>query len=340
MRFNGWEYIKDKKGFRILPDKEISEPLSFVKYYSLTDYNSDALMNSYLFFSHPLSINDPFDSCHQLVNLGLFSERQLVKLLFKNRNFVISQFELTYKQIETQVSYYIKKDKNELLKMCLTFFWNFIFKDYGILSLAKFDTDMLMWSYYSNHQGFAIKLKKNLFENLVDIIGPFPMNYSNSYETIYPRSVRLEDDKLLYVTNIKSSQWAHENEWRFLVNRNNMSIPNYNDNNLSESKRKVNYDLKNIETIYLGYKFFTGNITKSFLEEDKELYQFNCDKEKKNTDSLKVNILNFVIDNNIELKGIETEDNNTFKLKAVNYKVTVHVRDKEYLVERNKINFN
>ena len=30
MKLNEWEYIKDKKGLKVMPDKEITQPKSFV----------------------------------------------------------------------------------------------------------------------------------------------------------------------------------------------------------------------------------------------------------------------------------------------------------------------
>jgi len=58
MIFNNWKYIKDKRGARIIPDSEIPLPNSFIKYYGLNEKSIDATINGYLFFSHPLILND------------------------------------------------------------------------------------------------------------------------------------------------------------------------------------------------------------------------------------------------------------------------------------------
>jgi hypothetical protein len=69
----------------------------------------------------------------------------------------------------------------------------------------------LIWSYYNNHQGFALELYNQLFDS-GDVIGAFPINYAENYETIFPRSIKLDMEQLLYFTNVKSSQWRHEKE--------------------------------------------------------------------------------------------------------------------------------
>jgi hypothetical protein len=326
--FNGWKY-QEQNGGRIIPSKETPIPEFFVKYYSLTKYNVDALKKSYLFFTHPFTLNDPFDSCRQLVNLKMFSKRQFIKLNFTNWRFAKPKEPLNEKLIEKKISEWYDKNNSEFLDFNLTFFWNIVFKDWGILSLSDIDNNLLMWSYYTNHLGFAIRFKYDLF-NDQDVIGPFPINYAESYKTIYPRSVKIERKNLLYITNVKSKYWSHENEWRFLVNRQNMSIPKYNDTSLSLEKRKVNYKLDKINDIIIGYKFFEDNITTSYYGKGKRLYRF--DPINNTRDILRLEILDFVIENNIPLKEVEIEEDNTFRLKIVNLKIDCKVKGKEYFM--------
>lgn len=330
MNFNDWKYINDKHGARIVPNKEISSPKSFVKYYGLNENSIDALNNKYLFFSHPLILNDPFDSCRQLVSLNKFSERQFVKLHERNQNFVTPNQTFSLEKIKFQTAKWYREDKTDLADSFLTLFWNLIFKDWGILSLAGIDNDMLMWSYYNNHQGFVLEFDNELYNNK-NVIGAFPINYTENYETIFPRSIKLDLEHILYATNVKSLQWSHEKEWRFLVNRENMSIPSYDDPILKVDKRKVNYGAEKVKSIILGYKFFMDNITKTHFGKGKRLYRFQPDKNEK--DVLRLKILNFILDNNIKVREIEIAEDNSFTLNVMDIKLTCKQKGFEYFVE-------
>lgn len=330
MVFNDWKYIKDKQGVRIIPDSEKTMPNSFIKYYGLNGNSIDSLTKSYLFFSHPLILNDPFDSCRQLVSLDKFSERQFVQLQYKNQNLATPGQRFSLEKIQSKVAEWYKKDKMDLADSFLTFFWNLIFKDWGVLSLSGTDNDMLMWSYYNCHQGIALELDNDLFDNK-EIYGPFPMNYVENYETIKPRSIKLDVVELLYVTNVKFSQWNHENEWRFLVKRENMSIPNYDDPFLSLDKRKVNYPKKKLKSIILGYKFFEENMTKTYLGKGKRLYRFK--PEKNDRDKLRLKVIDFALKNNVKLREIEIAEDNSFTLNTMNIKLTCKQNRLEYLIE-------
>jgi len=330
MTFNDWTYINKKGVASVIPNKEIPLPDYFVKYFSLNDYNADALLKSYLYFSHPLILNDPFDSCRQLVDLKEFSERQLVKLYTKNLRYSNPSSQMSDDEIKQYIAYRFRNDKEELLDGFLTLFWNLIFKDWGIMSLSSNPVNMLMWSYYNNHKGFSIRFKNNLFLKN-EILGPFPINYTDSYLPISPQSIRIDLEELLYVTNVKSNDWQHENEWRYLFNCHDMSIPEYKDEQLDENKRKVEYDLDKVDCIILGYKFFFGNITGTYHGKGKRLYQFKPSKD--NYNQLKLDIINFIIDKRILVKEIEIEENNKFELKLVDIIIYPKTEGKEYFVE-------
>ncbi len=329
MIFNNWKYIKDKRGARIIPDSEIPLPNSFIKYYGLNEKSIDATINGYLFFSHPLILNDPFDSCRQLVSLDMFSERQFVKLQERNQRFITPDRRFSLDEIKFKIAKRYREDKDELADSFLTLFWNLIFKDWGILSLAGVDNDMLMWSYYNSHQGFAIEFENQLFDT-PEVHGAFPINYAESYETISPRSIALDIEQLLYVTNVKYSQWRHEKEWRFLVNRENMSIPNYTDPILQLDRRKVKYQRGKIKSIILGYKFFEDNITKTHYGRGKRLYKFHPDKNEK--DKLRLELINYIFDNDIKVREIEISEDNTFSLTVMNIKLICRQKGCEYFV--------
>ena len=124
MIFNDWKYIKDKNGAKVVPDSEIPLPDSFIKYYGLNENSVDAAINGYLFFTHPLILNDSFDSCRQLVSLDKFSERQFVKLQERNQRFITPDRRYSTEEIKFKIAKLYHEDKNELADSFLTFFWN------------------------------------------------------------------------------------------------------------------------------------------------------------------------------------------------------------------------
>ncbi|MBI5539841.1 MAG: DUF2971 domain-containing protein [Bacteroidia bacterium] len=331
MKFNDWEYFCDNQNGSIIPNRKIVLPNSFIKYFSLTEYNVNALINSYLFFSHPLILNDPFDSCRRLISLNKFSESQFINLMIKSNHYVFPDSPKTNDQLENFVKHTLFENKEELLDITLNIYWNLLFKDCGILSLSEIDNDLLMWSYYTNHEGFVIDFNNSLFNNNNEIIGPFPINYSESYITISPESVEMEKENLLYVTNVKSNRWLHEKEWRFILNRENMSIPDYDLPNHSLEKRKINYGFEKINSIILGYKFFKGNLTNKYLGKGKRFFELRPNENV--NDKFKIQILDFLIENKIKTNEMTIEENNTYNLKVSNMKLICVKKGKEYIVE-------
>jgi len=335
MKFSNWTYNFNKDGFSIIPDRIINKPDSLVKYYSLRDYNIEAFKQSYFYFSHPSILNDPFDSCFQFIDLRKLTLSQFVSLFRNNKVLIFKGHNLTDLEVEQFVTYYFMKDRVKFANDSKTFFWNLIFKNHGLLSLAANNINILMWSYYNNNEGFAIDFKNIDFLNK-GIFGPFPMNYQDEFETILPTDIEIEKEKLLYLINIKSKQWAHEDEWRYILNCPNASIPNYQDIKLEDEKRKARYHLDCIDSVILGYKFFNTNISgKVEKEVNKYHYIFNCFyvNGKPNQDFLKTDLLDFLIENNIRTKQINTTDNNCFGLKAIPIKIECKGKGKEYSIE-------
>ncbi len=330
MIFNDWEYVNDKVGGRIIPDRKIAFPSQFSKYYGLSKNSVDALTKGYVYFSHPLVLNDPFDSCRQLIDLSLFSERQFVKLIFNNLKLTNPDSSFTYDEIKNQIAVMYRNNKSGLLNTALTFFWNIVFKDWGILSLSDIDSDLRMWSYYTNHRGFILNFKSDLFDT-TEILGPFPINYSDNYDSVTPRSLAIERENLLYVTNIKSNHWKHENEWRFLLNRDNMSIPEYKDKILVDNKRRVAYKSDKLNSIVLGYKFFQENISGTKIGDKKRLFKFN--KADNPSDNLRISILENIIENKLITKEIQIAEDNTFNLEVHDITITCIEKGVKYIIE-------
>jgi hypothetical protein len=199
------------------------------------------------------------------------------------------------------------------------------------LSLTSVDNDILLWSYYNNHTGFAIELSDLPIDNNA-IFGPFPINYVEQYVILFPRAIELSNEHLLYLTNIKSSAWKHEKEWRVLLKRDNLSIPDYPPSNINDKNRLVNYSPEIIKSVILGFKFF-----KEFIpyEIDKKTYKFTIEEDN-NSDvlSLKLKLLNHLILNNISVKQIQTKNNNSFCIEANEVSLEIIESNKTYLVRR------
>jgi len=108
-----------------------------------------------------------------------------------------------------------------------------------------------------------------------------------------------------------------------------MSIPNYYDKDLDDEKRKIGYSKRSLVGLTLGYKFFDGNIT------SKPNFEFksNDDSENPNPDRLKTELLDFAIENEIEMKQINTFDDSSFRLRAKKISVECIKKSKEYAVE-------
>lgn len=128
MKISNWQYSFTNDLYSISPEQNISRPSFFYKYYSFTDYNLKAFVDSKLYFSHPLVLNDIFDGSIQILNLKRLSLSQLVNLYSSNREIVWKENAPDYHSIKDFVEREYRKDKNSLLQLTLTFYWNIIFQ--------------------------------------------------------------------------------------------------------------------------------------------------------------------------------------------------------------------
>lgn len=147
----------------IIVDEKIVLPETLCKYYKLTDFSIDSIVNSYFYLNHPVEFNDPYDSLRMLSIQG-----------------------------EDAFSKY------QLLLMYL-----------GIVCFSENSDSMLMWAHYSGHNGFLINFKTKQIKNIFYSINPI------NYVIKLPKINRESDGVALMIsTNIKSSLWSYEKEWR------------------------------------------------------------------------------------------------------------------------------
>jgi len=144
-------------------------------------------------------------------------------------------------------------------------YYHFIFSHIGILSLTVSDIDPLMWSHYCSHNGFVVKYSLDKIPS--NFLGPFPINYINSYKPINQNDPFL---RLLIASNIKYKRfWESENEWRFLLYSSVlMKLPKIFQNQLlskNRSRKSRFFSYNNyfsIKEVILGYKLLLNENVK------------------------------------------------------------------------------
>lgn len=232
--------------FDIAYEKEIQTPIYLYKYYSNQDYNLEAFVEGYFYASESRQLNDLFDCSPEIIG-----ERD-----FSYLNEILCNISLG----KPPKLKYNEFNKREIIKFYLV---GSMFRNWGILSLTQEYNNQLMWSHYTQNQGFVLKINtaklKSIESEIIKFYKPFFINYLDKIEDttkIYyndfkesPRAV------FLYLSNIKSKLWDYEKEWRVICqNRNPMKLPKLGEN--SGVDRKFFYSKDCIESIYLGVHFF------------------------------------------------------------------------------------
>ncbi|WP_430972630.1 hypothetical protein [Sunxiuqinia rutila] len=247
--FMGWRYVQDtstnlKAGLQVIPPYERPRPKALYKFYSLSDYNLDALQNGYLYAAHPWELNDKFDCFDGLIDLDTVEDR-----------FVRYYYQIYHEEIESEEHY------NWFKANFRKFFPISLYSGFGIVSLTENIANPIMWAHYaSSNHGFALKLKlKHLHDKL---LGPFPINYQEEWE---PLSLKAPAITFLYLTNIKSKNWEKEEEWRLVGLGKDMSTPGHMEDEEFKNNRKFPYPKEAIEEVLLG-NMFTDKMRKHYDE--------------------------------------------------------------------------
>jgi len=265
----------DSLTFEIIPDIERPIPETLFKLYGLNNFSIDALLNGYIYGSHPSQLNDYFDCNAQMLE---FDESSI-------------RFLLSHGAGHLDIDRLIVGEPNRAQKITRDTFNEIIYQKLGIISLTEDPYNLLMWSYYTNHKGFQVQfdLSKLSFKKH----GPFPINYREELE-----SVRISRDDtevgVLMQTNLKHEGWKHENEWRVLGEKENMVSPTLsNMDNFGCEDRKFRYDsLSVIKSVQLGIRFFDKS-------EVKAINKYTLQISIKPDNFLKKNLLEFLARNEI-----------------------------------------
>lgn len=268
---NGWGYYFDRKRFHVVPTTTIVPPLFYYKYYSLTQYNVDALVNSYIYASHPSELNDIADSNPKNVVL--------------NRE-ILSDFKTDVDSLSP----------NEVQEAVRDIIYIKQFSQWGIVSLSPTPTNVLMWSHYSGKDGVCVEFDVDKFH--FSKHGPFPVNYVCDLKPITLCKKNFSS-AIIAQTLIKHRDWSYENEWRLIVEAQDgvrMKTPGFKVGEYDyDIERKFNYPVSAIRRVILSYDFFKNH---SFIPEDSDCFFVNMNLSEKpltSIQNLKIKLLDYII---------------------------------------------
>ncbi|TRX02057.1 DUF2971 domain-containing protein [Flavobacterium gawalongense] len=337
-----WQYIEEtpfkwNNGIRIEFKENIPEYL--YKYYPSNENSFNAISNNNFFCSHPFHFNDLTDS---------------TPLSYNFKDLCLEDFKNYYEDLvdENQLLLMYEEDKLNLFRSYCNHYYSELNSMLGFISLTKNKMNNLMWGHYSSDSGFKVKfntpklvesINKNNEQNCLF----FPINYIENKLHIDTSEYgnRLP---LLVDISTKVNDWKYENEWRFIITKSAMSVPeslvSLKEDYKGENNRFASYDADSIEEIVLGFNFFNGkNFSNKVLKTSDE---YRIDAKSQDVTSL----LKFICNNkNIIIRQaglkIDSEENilipNTNSLRRslerIEIKHISHFTFSVFRVNRNEI---
>lgn len=265
-----------KENFNYSTNQDIRKPSALFKYYTFSKYSVDALLNCYLYASHPFDLNDILDSKKELLYL---SQKPNIKSY--------QELHDTMKYYKSSAEHFYKNDDGE---QYLENMYYAISSKLGMISLCSNRNSPLMWPHYTHEKGFQLEFDANKLTDSIDsliesehsdknkmeqdkYIGLFPINYVPKLEAL-DVNVFLEQNALSLLFNIlyniKHEYWTYEEEWRILISRAWMGIP-ISKNVLGEDwkaepeSRFAHYSIDAIKSVTIARHFFDSRIYKSNL---------------------------------------------------------------------------
>lgn len=262
--YNGFTYSKDytDSSSKVIIEHGKEYPTYLFKFYGMSKYSVDALKNSYLYASHPLELNDILDSSYFLLNVS------------KPLNF--SYYEKLFGEAYPDKLKLYEFYKDDIKNGCHSYIftlWQILTNKFGVVSTTSKEDNALMWPHYTMESGFQLKfntaqLEESIKSRLVgteEYLGLFPVNYSKVLNPIDISQFGQMFIPLYYSTTVKSNQWEYEEEWRFLISKNNMGVPHsksgfshLSDYDTPVENRYAYYDDSLVEEITVGRNFFKG----------------------------------------------------------------------------------
>ncbi len=319
-----WTYIAhiadSEIKFEVIPAEKFNKTPFFHKLFALSPNSVDSLLGQYIYATHPFQFNDIFD-CHE--DLIEFDHEDAIR-------FFITEYADTLISKE-KMEDMLKNNFKEISTFVKRNFREMIYANFGIFSMTSNPESLLMWSYYTNHQGFFIEYDISKFP--FKYHGPFPLNYQEKIDPISIKECGIPLAVLLQ-SNLKYKGWEHENEWRIIVeSKERMIIPSFEHlKNLGGKERKFNYPIEAIRTVGFGNRFFPPEELR--IENDKVMHV-----TLKKDIELKSKILDFLIANKINT--CFAERNGLMKISFGGMDIsktndTTYVFSKENWVDRRK----
>lgn len=314
---NDVEYkFEDNSGklfFQITNHLKPIKPKTLFKYYSLNDYNIDALINGYIYATHPNDFNDVFDTFFNIIK---FDNPDI------NYSFLTEKMNYSSEKATEKLN-----DQNHIAKN----FKDIIYREIGVVSLTSDDDNLLMWSYYTNHKGFCLEFDYSKFD--FTFHGPFPINYIKSLSPLsliekFNNSLELA---MLVQSNIKFEGWKHEDEWRILVEAPCEMISPFQK---IGHNRKFKYSVEAIKSITLGMKFFDlhNQVDKIInVNDEEQIIEIKSNLKQKSL------ILDFIIKHNIptKLSHEYLNNDNIFSINFIDL-IVEKVNENKYKFKVNK----
>ena len=237
-----WKYVFDGNGFEIIPNEPTDKPQILYKLYGLNQYSFDSLINQYVYATHPSQLNDIFDCNEEFLD---FDDVESIRVFLKDS------------MPEDELNRLIKNDFDNLKVFVQRNFCEKIYRKWGVFSMTGNPNNILMWSYYCNHNGFCIEFDISKFP--FKFYGPFPVNYQPKLEALSIKQIGVQIG-ILAQCNLKDEIWKNENEWRLMIaapDGKDMVSPNFEIlKRLGGHDRKFQYPLSAIKSIALGNRFF------------------------------------------------------------------------------------
>lgn len=295
------------------------KPIDIYKYYGISKYSVDALIKGYLYASHPFDLNDTLDSNFSIFTASGRIEKKYYKGFYKETK--KQNFDKFY-------------DEDIFNKTFLLDLYSFISTKLGIISMNTDSNNDLIWPHYTQEKGFQLmfkttRLEQSIRDNLKehdDYLGFYPVNYCSVLRTIDLSKLKGYLLAFLYLTNVKTDCWSYENEWRFVIGKNNMNIP-YTKLGLHPGidkgeieNRYVYYDRSLVERIVIGKNFFNGRSFIVKLNGKQKVWKLQIKQSNSHFDTnFYKEFLEYIIDNLADKfyisETIGVPDNSSFRIE-------------------------
>jgi hypothetical protein len=264
LKFGDWTYKLVNGNHEVESLQQTPERV--YKYYGKNENSINAVLEQYLFCSHPYHLNDSMDSSNLLWDFSTLTEPLFNK--FYEQYGISSEFEVNY-----------QKDKELGFPQIKELFYTMITNHTGIISLTTEPLHTLMWAHYASEKGFMIELDWKTIKDNLKVKNPklnnyvfFPIQYVENLEPInfFSENLNSADVPFLYSVAIKRKDWQYENEWRLMSYAKDYGIPNSIFSMLpgviGSQERKLFYPKEAIKSITLGKNFFNTENVESVLE--------------------------------------------------------------------------